>query len=240
MLFRSNELVRQAELGKVGLVDPFEAHRKQPLKTHVADFRQHLESKGNTPRHVSMTVARIEATFTGCRFKLLGDLDADKVAHWLKVCREERDAAKPFGIATSNHHLVAVKSFGNWLLKSLRLERNPFAHMSRLNGKVDVHVERRAMAPDELSRLVDAAEKSAMTFRGLTGPDHAALYLLATMTGLRANELATLRLSAFNFKAEPPTVTIAAENEKAGRGAELPLHPFVVNRLSNWLMARPQ
>ena len=132
-----------------------------------------------------------------------------------------------------------MKSFGNWLLKFQRLERHPFAHLSRLNAKVDVCIERRAMAPDELTRLIDAAKNSNTTFGALTGPDRAALYLLATMTGLRANELATLRLSAFNFKAQPPTVTIAAENEKAGRGAELSLHPFVVNWLSVWLTARP-
>ena len=135
---------------------------------------------------------------------------------------------------------MAVKSFGNWLVRSQRLGRNPFAHLFRLNAKVDVRVERRAMSPDELSRLVDAAAKSATTFRGLTGPDRAALYLLATMTGLRANELATLCRWAFDFQAEPPTVTVDAENEKAGRGAERPLHPLVVNRLSTWLESRPK
>ena len=133
-----------------------------------------------------------------------------------------------------------MQSFGNWLVKSQRLARNPFAHLLRLNAKVDVRVERRALNPAERTRLIDAVDKSEKQFRKLTGPDRAVLYLMATMTGLRANELATLRLSAFNFKAEPPTVPIAAENEKSGRGAELPLHPFVMNRLSSWLRTRPK
>ncbi len=233
------ELVKQSELGKVGLVDPFEESRKQPLKDHVAAFRRHLESKGNTADHVALTVARVQAAFTGCGFRLLGNLDADKVSHWLKLRRDELDEGDRFGVTTSNHHLVAVKSFGNWLVRSRRLERNPFAHLSRLNAKVDVRVERRALEPDELSRLIEAAHNSKTTYRNLTGPDRAVLYLLATMTGLRANELATLRLSAFNFKADPPTVTVEAENEKSGRGAELPLHSFVVNRVSAWLKTRP-
>ncbi len=234
------ELVRLAEYGKVGLLDPFEEHRKRSVKDHVADFRRHLESKGNTPEHVALTVSRIQAAFAGCGFKMLGDLDSDKVSHWLKSRRDAREVGKPFGIATSNHHLGAVQSFGNWLVKSQRLARNPFSNLSRLNAKVDVRVERRALDPAELTRLIDASDKSEKQFRKLAGPDRAVLYLMATMTGLRANELATLRLSAFNFKAEPPTVTIAAENEKAGRGAELPLHPFVVNRLSAWLRTRPK
>ena len=233
------ELVKQSELGKVGLVDPFEASRKMPLKTHVEDFRQHLESKGNSPRHVSMTKARVEAVFDGCGFKRLNDLNSDKVSNWLKVQRDEIKTGQKFGYATSNHHLIAVKSFGNWLLRSRRSERNPFAHLSRLNTKVDVRVERRAMEADELSRLIEAAKNSPAIYRGLTGDDRSTLYLVATMTGLRANELATLRVSAFNFKVDPPTVTVEAENEKSGRGAELPLHPGVVSRLATWLRTRP-
>ncbi len=180
----------------------------------------------------------------------MGQLDADKVANWLKQRRDESliasssDAStgkgKPFGIATSNHHHFAVKSFGNWLVKSQRMERNPFAHLSRLNSKVDVRVERRALESDELARLIDAAEKSTQTFRGLTGPDRSALYTLAAMTGLRANELASLTVASFDFQANPPTVKVEAESEKAGRGATLPLHPFVVGKVASLLTRRGQ
>jgi integrase len=229
------ELVRTVELGKAGLIDPFETHRKRPLREHLTDFRQHLESKGNSEPHVGLTVSRVTAALTGAGFKVLGDLNADKVSNWLKKQRDNKDKKKRFGVATSNHYLVAVKSFGNWLLKSERLERNPFVHLSRLNSRVDVRVKRRALDPEELTRLIDAAQLSAKRFRELTGPDRAALYLVATMTGLRANELATLRRSAFDFTATTPTVEVEAKNEKAGRGAVLPLHPIVVTRLTAWI-----
>ena len=32
------DLVRKAELKKANIADPFEAHRKRPLKEHLADF----------------------------------------------------------------------------------------------------------------------------------------------------------------------------------------------------------
>lgn len=179
------ELVRTVELGKAGLIDPFETHRKRPLREHLTDFRQHLESKGNSEPHVDLTVSRVTAALTGAGFKVLGDLNADKVANWLKKQRDNKDKKKRFGVATSNHYLVAVKSFGNWLLRSERLERNPFVHLSRLNSKVDVRVKHRALDPEELTRLIDAAQLSTKRFRELTGPDRAALYLVATMTGLR-------------------------------------------------------
>ena len=86
-------------------------------------------------------MARSEAAISGCGFKLLGQFDADKVENWLKQHRDESkitktraaDATKPkpFGIVPSHHHLGAVKSFGNWLVKARRLERNPFAHLSK-------------------------------------------------------------------------------------------------------------
>ncbi len=228
-------LVRTVELGKAGLLDPFETHRKRPLKEHLADFQLHLESKGNSQAHVDLTVSRVTACLTGAGFKVLGDLNADKVSNWLKKQRDNKDKKKRFGVATSNHYLVAAKSFGNWLLKSERLERNPFVHLSRMNSKVDVRVKRRALDPEELTRLIDAARLSAKLSRGLTGSDRAALYLVATMTGLRANELSTLRRSALNFAADPPTVEVEAKNEKAGRGAVLPLHPIVVTHLMAWI-----
>jgi hypothetical protein len=43
------ELVRKAELGKAGVADPFEAHRKRPLREHLADFRRELEARDNAP-----------------------------------------------------------------------------------------------------------------------------------------------------------------------------------------------
>ena len=197
-----------------------------------------------------MTISRIEATFSGCCFRLLGQLDADKVANWLKQRRDESpitfsresnaEKGKPFGIATSNHHLFAVKSFGNWLVKSRRMERNPFAHLSRLNGKVDVRVERRALEAEELSRLIEATEQSATTFQGLSGPDRSALYVLAAMTGLKASELASLTALSFDFQANPPTVTVEAASEKSGRGATLPLHPFAADKLTRLLASRRQ
>ena len=96
------------------------------------------------------------------------------------------------------------------------------------------------MESEELARLIDATEHSQQTFRGLTGSDRAALYTLATMTGLRANELASLTKLSFDFQANPPTVTVESVNEKSGRGATLPLHPFAADKVATWLKSRPQ
>src|SRR5262249_26526376 len=43
-------LVKKAERGRVGIVDPFEEPRKRPLAEPLSDYRRKkLEAKGNTP-----------------------------------------------------------------------------------------------------------------------------------------------------------------------------------------------
>ncbi len=44
---------------RVGLIDPADDHLRCPLAEHLADYAEHLEAKGDTPRHVTMTVGRI-------------------------------------------------------------------------------------------------------------------------------------------------------------------------------------
>ncbi len=157
-----------------------------------------------------------------------------------RVLRSEKadNIVAGLSIASSNHHLVALKSFGSWLVKDRRSPENPFAHLSRLNAQVDVRHERRALTPDELSRTIQAAERSDKSFRGANGSTRAMLYRMAAMTGLRADELASLTPASFDLKADPPTVTIAAGYSKHRREDVLPLHLDLAARLRQWLTER--
>ena len=237
-----NELVTRAKREARGDIDPFEDHRKRLLAEHLEDFREFLESKGNTASHVALTVNRVSAAFEGSGFKGLADLNAGRVANWLSDRRKPKknkdgDAVLGLGIASSNHHLVALKSFGGWLVRDRRSPENPFAHLSRMNARVDVRHERRALSPTELAGLIHATEKSETTFRGLDGSTRAILYRMATMTGLRASELASLTSASFDLAADMPTVTLEAGYSKHRREDVLPLHPDLVTRLRQWLSA---
>ena len=228
---------------KRGDVDPFEEHRTRPLAEHVEDFRSFLESKGNTAAHVALTLQRITSAFDGCKFKKLADLNGGRFAGWLADRRKPKTdkegiAIAGLSVASSNHHLVAVKSFGNWLVKDRRGPENPFAHLSRLNGRVDIRHERRALTQKELGGLIGAVEKSDETFRGLDGSTRAMLYRVAAMTGLRASELASLTPASFDLAADVPTVTLEAAYSKHRREDVQPLHPDLAARLRQWLSER--
>jgi hypothetical protein len=47
--------VKEMELGKAGISDPFKEHRHRPLTDHLEDYRRHLDAKGGQaqarPRH---------------------------------------------------------------------------------------------------------------------------------------------------------------------------------------------
>ena len=226
-----------------GDVDPFEAHRERSLAEHVEDFRSLLESKGSTAAHVTLTVQRLSAVVDGCKFKKLSDLNAGRVSGWLADRRKpktdkEGEVIDGLSVASSNHYLVAVKSFGHWLVKDRRGPENPFGHLSRLNARVDVRHERRALTQKELGGLIGAVEKSDETFRGLDGSTRAMLYRVAAMTGLRASELASLTPASFDLAADVPTVTLEAAYSKHRRKDVLPLHPDLANRLRQWLTER--
>jgi integrase/recombinase XerC len=85
-----NELVKKAEMARAGICDPYEAHRKRPLAEHLDDFRREMESKGDDPRHVSITISRLRALLSGCGFVFMADTSASRVMDWLANLRRER------------------------------------------------------------------------------------------------------------------------------------------------------
>jgi integrase len=63
--------------------------------------------------------------------------------------------------------------------------------------------DRRALTPEELSRVFQADERGHVDLK-TTGPDRAALYRVAAGTGFRVNELRSLTPESFDLAAEPP------------------------------------
>ena len=86
-------LVRKAELGKAGIVDPFEQHRRRPLAEHLADFLGELRGRGDDPRHVAIVASRLTALLETCGFVFLTDLSASRIVDYLAQLRRNRTAS---------------------------------------------------------------------------------------------------------------------------------------------------
>jgi len=233
----SKEILRKiktdAKLASVGLRGKFDHQLKRAAVEHLADYRRHLEAKGDALRHVAQTLAHCRAILEGTGAVFLSEVDASRVTDWLAKLRSQGAS-----VATSNHYLRAVKSFLRWCVADGRLPASPLAHLATGNVQLDRRRVRRPLSADELRRVIAAAGASGEIFRGLTGRDRAALYTVAAATGFRAGELGSLTPDAFNLDGDPPTATLAATNAKNGKTAVQPLPPDVADFLREYLRDR--
>lgn len=218
-------------LTKVGLLDSRREAASKFLEKHVEDYEASLIANGRVERYINITVSRVRSILDGCRFRCWSDISPDAVNHYLA---ELRDGGNGFSIETSNQYLRAIKQFCRWMVRNGRASVSPVAHMQGLNNRTDRRRERRALSPDECSRLIEAARKGPVRY-SMPGPERALLYRLALETGLRASELRSLTKASFNLDAAPPTVTVKAAHSKHRREDTLPLRPGLVRELRVYL-----
>src|SRR5262249_60189376 len=81
------ELVKKAELGRVGIADPFEEHRQRPLREHLDDYCRYLLAKGVTRKQANQVRQRVRAVLDGCGFTFPADLSASRVQEFLADLR---------------------------------------------------------------------------------------------------------------------------------------------------------
>jgi integrase len=222
---KARGLEHAAERRKQGLVDPYEAPKKVPLAGHLAAYERHLESKGGCARHIAQTKASIQAIFDACGFRSIASLCAhdapDKVNKYLL-------GRTDVGTRTRNYYRVALNGFCRWA-EDGRMPPTPLSRLKKVTVTESTR-ERRALSAYDIDTLLTAAWDGKTT-RRLTGEQRYWLYRLATESGLRAGELASL--TPTNFHGE--FVTIRASISKNGKLTEQPLRPEFVKELRPWL-----
>ena len=70
------EKVKASELGRAGITDPYEAHRRRPLAQHLADWIAVVRARGCTEKHIQMKEAQTTRLIDACRFIFIADLSA--------------------------------------------------------------------------------------------------------------------------------------------------------------------
>ena len=208
--------------------------RERPLSELLSEYETHLRSKSNTEIYVALTMKRIRDVVKATKAKTLADVDTGRISATLAAWR--RRPRRPLSITSTNHYALAVKSFTRWLWTEHRTHEDPLTNLRLLNAKADRRHVRRAFTADELQRLVTTTETSRKTLLGLRAVDRAMLYVTAAYTGLRASELASLNVDAFDLKAK--TLSVAAAYSKHRRNDTLPLHASLVERLRPWLVGK--
>ena len=225
----------RAKLAKIGLLDPRTVAAAKPLADHLDDFEKALMAKGNTEKHVALTLQRVRGLFDGCGFKFWTDIEAAAVDRYLEGQRS--DAETRMSHQSSNFYLAAAKQFCAWMIRERRASESPVAHLRGLNVATDRRHNRRALSVEEVRRLLTAAKQGSEQF-GMTGAERALTYRLAVESGLRSNEIRSLVRTSFRFAAKLATVTVEAGNSKRRRRDELPLRPDTAAELKAHLATK--
>jgi integrase/recombinase XerC len=232
------KLLLEVEEGRAGIRTKRTGAGKLPLTDLLAEYERHQLDRGTTAKQSTQSAYRCRTALDGCAMLTLADLDHAPVERWLadRRGRAKRDG----GIAaqTSNHFVVAMKAFGNFLVRTDRVTANPFRHLAKVRIEAGIKHTRRALTDAEFNRLVDAA-RAGSPLRGLTGEDRAALYLVAGMTGLRAAELASLSRGSFDLASTTPVVVVEAAYSNHRRKDVVPLHAALVTHLRPYLAGKP-
>ena len=231
---KAADLERRVERMMAGLSDPFEDASRRRLKDHLTEFKEYLANKGVSEKHANQTHNRIERCFLGSKFKLWLDISASQLVAWLA---EERNAGR-MGFKTSNYYQSAAKEFCTWMVKDQRVAHSPLNHLSALNTDGDIRRNRRSVSEEEFTWLVKAASNGPV-IQFMTGMQRAMLYVLATWTGYRRKELASLTLGSFDLDSESPSVQVTAAYSKRKRNDSIPLHSVVIEHFKQWINEYP-
>lgn len=154
-----------------------------------------------------------------------------KVTEWLNEWKQ----SEGISAQTANNRLTSLKGFTNWMSRHHRIKYNPLASLSRYNVEEDRRHIRRSLLPDELRTLIAETEQSPARF-GFDGNARAIMYRLASRTGFRRKELASLTPRSFDFKEN--TVSVNAGKAKNKRTAANPIGDELGGRVKLWIRER--
>jgi len=220
-------LLKEAALAKEGVVDRYKEHRQRPLTEHLEDFKQSLLAKGDTIKHAKQIASRVRLIVEGCKLRTWTDIQPSKVQRYLADLRYK---GEPISAQTFNFYLKAMQQFCRWLVRDGRASESPVEHLkckTVRKGTDEVH-PRRVLEIDELRRLLEVTKAGPKRF-GMSGYERYLLYRLTAETGLRAEELRSLKVCSFDF--DNLTVHVSGVYTKNRREAVQPVRPDTAKEL---------
>ena len=138
----------------------------------------------------------------------------------VEVLLQERRQETGYSTRSINQHVMAIKSFFNWMVRDRRLLANPIAGLEMGNPENDRRKEFATLTIDEIRSLIHTAHHSAKLFRDFTGTDRAMLYAVAITTAFRPQELGQLTPADFTLDGPNPFVRLSGTKTKNAKLAE--------------------
>jgi integrase len=208
---------KQARI-RSGLVSQAEVRQDAAAKSAIAEAHELFIVTLKNQRRSSQYVDDHERIWTelieSAGWQTIGDITEDGLVRYLQGLHAAKMSAR-----TVQKAARAAKQFGRWLAVSGRLAADPFLRVKPPSPRVDRSFRRRMLLPTEWPWLVQAVRSKPIRYR-MTSDERLALYDLAIQTGLRNDELRSLRVGDLYADAVQPYVTLGGEFTKDKKPAK--------------------
>jgi len=208
------DIVAEQERVKAGLIATKleRTSAEKPIIDHLVDFKSDLRAKQVTEKYEKLLGSRVETIVNETGWNMPCDISRDGFMLWRA---KRKNSAK-----TLNEYLNAINGLLNWMVRYERIPNNPLANIEHINLK-GKQQKRRALSDEELQRLLDSAE------------NYRVLYLTASYTGLRLNELKQLLWSDVHLDQHKPHFQVRDTTTKNRKPAIVPLHQKLVPEIES-------
>jgi len=245
-----------AKLVKLHLLDRSRASSCQPLNEHIEHYRQWRLDRHRHQLDTGTILTRIKMTCKVAEFNSWADVQLGGTEA-LEAAITKIQSKAGISDRTRNRYGQAMHGFAAWMVKCRRANHNPLTGWERSREPETEH--RRALNPEEASRLIAAADAGEMmvgrTNKGrwhyrktgaempggvrwvLTGPTRALLYRVAVETSLRRGALERLTVGDIDLKERCVTAKGVA-GTKNPRKIVIPLKNQTVHMLRQHLQDR--
>lgn len=201
-------------LESFNLVSKVSTLRRAKFEIHVDEYADDLAKAGRAKMYVYNVRKYLKLTAAACGWKTVGDANREALKHHLESKQTAGAAAR-----TLNNILSTHRAFFAWCVQLQRMDTNPSALIKRFDAVSDRRRTRRALQPDEVSKLLAVAGPRELVYR------------VALASGLRRLELKRLQWQDVQIDDKRPCLMLRAEATKSKRADVLPLSADIARRL---------
>lgn len=225
---RIHELVLQT--------DPHARTLASGIHAALVEYIDDLIAQGNTRRQASLVRRRIERVLAEAKITEYAQLDAVKA---VKAIASLQDKGEFSTTTTANRYREGIRAWSRWMKRHGRWPANVLEEMSKFKGDSTTSRRRAILSDGQFSKLL-AATKKGPPIRNLSGTSRFWLYLVASQTGLRAQELNSLSPSSFHLKSLPAFVQVDCTVSKRRTLDRIELRADFAKLLAAWLSGKPR
>lgn len=234
-------------LVKLGLISGSRLAAGTSLSQHIEAFKAHLLASGVTKKQANQQSSRAARVLAEAGCRRLSDISRGKVLLAIdrlkkQVCRKNIKTGKVESVETGavvspmtkRQHVRAVKQFSKWLAAEGAITADPLTGLTIKN--VQITNQRRALSQDEAAYLIEWTSSKGGYAYTMSGQERALVYRLALETGLRRNEIRSLKRTSFDF--DGLTVQVDSAYTKNRKTATVPVKAATMTLIKHHLKSK--